>query len=102
MSTVERNKGKLIPVDPENVVDSSDEDLYDDFRYNHIKIGDKWFKIEKTIATDYDSDYFCDIVDNKDGTFDFHSMHYNGGGSLSEVLGDEMKKKACIKHADDV
>lgn len=92
MSTVERNKGKLIPIDQSKVIDNEESPSYFDFRWNHIKIHGVWYKIEKSIETDYDCDYFCEIHDNNDGTFNFHSMHYNGGGSLSEVLGDEMKK----------
>lgn len=92
MSTVERNKGKLIPIDPSKVIDNWDDEGYDDFHAEHTVINGVWYKIEKSMKTDYDADYFCDIVDNKDGTFSFHTMHYNGGGSLGEVLSDEIKK----------
>ncbi len=31
-------------------------------------------------------DSFLKIEKNKDGSYDFQSIHYNGGGSLGEVL----------------
>jgi hypothetical protein len=36
---------------------------------------------------------FADVKVNEDGSIDFHTYHYNGGGHWSEIVEDELNKE---------
>lgn len=38
-----------------------------------------------------DDGYFCEMVENPDGTINYFASYYNGGACLDEVLADGMK-----------
>lgn len=102
MSEVERNKGKLIPVDnvddvvkklnidtsktyydsiEENIADNSDD---------HIIINGTLYKVEWEVKRN-DDEMFAIVNEYSDGTIDFHTMHHNGGCSLEEVIEDSLE-----------
>jgi len=59
--------------------------------------GDQYMVIGKNIYkvledAELDNNYFCEITNNPDGTISYLASWYNGGGSLSEVLENELKR----------
>jgi len=38
----------------------------------------------------FEGDLPLDFDENPDGTINFHTMHYNGGASLEEVIEEEL------------
>ncbi len=104
MSETERNKGTLTPVDPEIVKRKAIErygDVFDDVESqiselmcdsDFMKINGVYYRCEYEVEAETDG---CDFADVKmDGNkIHFHTMHYNGGGSLEEVLEAALKSK---------
>ena len=85
MSDMEWNKGKLIPVniDLENYDEDSLEDLLHD---------NDWYLIDGEV---YSVEWevkggelyeFSHVKENEDGSIDFNTYHYNGGGHWTEVV----------------
>lgn len=85
MSSMERNKGKLIPtnIDLENY---SDDDIYNLYDNGMLIIDGEVYEVQYKVKAETDSVDFADVVVNPDGTIDFHTYHYNGGAGLSEVI----------------
>lgn len=85
MSSMERNKGKLIPtgIDLENYTDDDIDNLYEN---GMIIIDGEVYEVVYEIKADTDCYDFADVKVNTDGSIDFHTMHYNGGAGLSEVI----------------
>lgn len=86
MSEVERNKGRLIPtgIDTEHFTDDDWDDMYSE---GMVCIDGELYTVEWEVKRDTDScDYFAEVKENEDGSIDFHTMHYNGGGHWSEVV----------------
>ena len=85
MSTVERNKGKLVPVgvDTEHFTD----DDWDTYTENGFMVIDgEVYEVIYEVEAEKDCSYFAEVTCNSDGSIDFHTLHYNGGGSLEEVI----------------
>lgn len=108
MSRMELNKGKMIPVDQtvsqlaeENVRDTDDWQkycktkeeafLWDISDYGYCSINGKIYKPDFTIEAGDFEDGFAEVNVNQDGSIDFHTFHYNGGGSLEEVIEMQLK-----------
>lgn len=91
MSTVERNKGKLIP---QNI----DTELFDDeaskaYEENgFVVIDGEIYAVEWKVKRETDCDYFADVKQNEDGSIDFLTYHYNGGGHWTEVVEDALEE----------
>jgi len=91
MSTVERNKGKLIPigVDTENFT----EEDFETYQENGFEVvDDEIYKVEWEVKGEKDCSYFADVVENDDGSINFHTLHYNGGGYWTEVVESHLSK----------
>jgi hypothetical protein len=91
MSEMERNKGilKYVPIDTE---DFTEED-FDTYREaGFLVIDDEVWEVKYEVERDSDCCGFTDIKVNSDGTYYFHTYHYNGGGSLEEVLSTGLSK----------
>lgn len=91
MSEVERNKGKLIPqgVDTELF----DDEIFEVYKENGFVVIDREiYAVEWEVEYDTCSDYFADVTENPDGSIDFHTMHYNGGGHWTEVVKEALNK----------
>ena len=82
MSYTERNKGRLFPIDNSTLTEEQKEDPRD---HGLLDINGVLYRVEYEIERDDVLD-FAEVTVNPDGTVDFHTMHYNGGGSLSEVI----------------
>ena len=109
MSEVEVNKGKLIPIEIKDKEEFAkqyvtklhswnktywdrfkDEEIYDtDYEYMNGQI----YKVEWEIKGGEPSDHFCEVNENEDGSIEFHTMHYNGGGHWTEVVDEGIKQK---------
>lgn len=90
MSDMERNKGKLIPVniDTENFTDEDFDTLFE----NNIYIIDgEPYEVVWEVRRDTSSSDFADVKVNEDGSIDFHTYHYNGGAYWTEVVEDALK-----------
>lgn len=109
MSEMEYNKGKLIPFDMNEeaaktlvelrgeVLDDSYEtylqQLSDDYTWydeDLCKIKGKWYKAEFEVRRG-DMGYIAEATENEDGSIDFRTYHYNGGGNWTEVVEDALK-----------
>tara|TARA_R110000744_G_C19371770_1_gene563195 strand:- start:54542 stop:54874 length:333 start_codon:yes stop_codon:yes gene_type:complete len=104
MSNYEHNKGKLTPFNlteevAEQLVEARGES-FDDFYETYVEqVGDdpswydeklvevngSWYKVEFEIERG-DIDGFAEAKLNQDGTIDFNTYHYNGGGHWTEVV----------------
>lgn len=85
MSNMERNKGKLIPigVDTEHFT----EDDYETYQENGYEVIDgEIYKVEWEVRRETDCCDFADVKVNEDGSIDFHTYHYNGGGHWTELV----------------
>lgn len=92
MSEMERNKGKLIPVDVDT--EHFTEEDYETYQENGFVVFDKEiYEVEWAIQRDTDCYDFADVVENDDGTINFHTYHYNGGAHWIEVVEDALKNK---------
>lgn len=91
MSEMERNKGKLYPinVDTENFT----EEDFDSYREKGFMVlNGEIFKVGYEVKSEKGMMCFSEVVD--DGiNITFHTIHYNGGGSLEEVLQQELKRQ---------
>lgn len=93
MSEMERNKGKLIPTTDHITIESFDgEDEWRDYLYDNglMYIHGVVYRVEYEIKRG-DCYGFSEVTKNDDGSIDFHTMHYNGGGCLEEVLEDALE-----------
>ena len=90
MSDMERNKGTLYPATMEEIKAKYPEASLDDLRWDtddeYIDVGGSLFRVDWDVKRDCDVPEFSDVTKTPDGTIYFHTWHYNGGGSLEEVL----------------
>ena len=104
MSEMERNKGRLIPVNKsiDEIVYSltdnigsydSKKEWFDDYchDYGYCTINGKVFEVFFEVRHDAYLE-FCDLVQNGDGSISFHECHYNGGAYWTEVVSDALEK----------
>ena len=90
MSSLERNKGRLVPVTDNPTLGFADFDtLYD---LGMFRINNKEYKVEWEVKADEECFYFADVKENPDGSIDFHTLHYNGGGYWTEVIEEALKE----------
>lgn len=85
MSEMERNKGVLIPehIDTEDYA----EDDFDTLQENGFMVIDgEVYSVKYEVEDEQDCYGFADVTVKDDGTVEFHTYHYNGGGSLEEVI----------------
>ena len=89
MSSMERNKGKLIPtgIDTENYTDNDFDTLAEN---NMYVINGEVYEVQWEVNGDTDCFHFADVKVNPSGTIDFHTMHYNGGAFWTEVIEDAL------------
>lgn len=109
MSQMERNKGKLIPTEineeiaKQAVIDKGYllqeyyenylEQFSDDpswYAENIVRVSGKWYKVEFEIEGG-DLDFFANVKKNTDGSIEFDTYHYNGGGHWTEVVAGALK-----------
>lgn len=90
MSTIERSKGRLIPVTDNPTLCFADFDtLYD---MGMFRLNGKEYKVEWEVHSEKDCSYFADVKENPDGSIDFHTLHYNGGAYWTEVIEDALRE----------
>lgn len=92
MSTVERNKGLLIPqnIDTENF---TEEDFETYSENGFVVLDDEIYAVQWEVQRETDCDYFADVhYDAKTGCIHFHTMHYNGGAHWTEVVEGALNK----------
>ncbi len=105
MSTVERNKGtlELIAIGS-NAITSYEKRVEADTEDQYLYLSNqlKLYKIIYEIESEQDCSHFSEIVGDVHGTreLDFHTLHYNGGGSLQEVLEAEITRMIEGKEED--
>jgi hypothetical protein len=74
----------------EDMSDYKDDALFTEYY-------EKYFNVDGVIWEVFDhedlgdDDMFCDIHDNKDGTYSFRARFYNGGTCLSEMITEELE-----------
>lgn len=91
MSDYERNKGVLKPVnvDTEHFTDE-DYEIYCDNGFYVIDGNIYLPSFEVKGETSCDS--FEEVEVQEDGSIRFHTLHYNGGGCLQEVIEDSLRR----------
>lgn len=92
MSTVERNKGKLTPtgVDTELFTEDDWDTIYEN---GFLVIAGEVYQVEYEVKSEKDYCDFAEVKENEDGSIDFHTLHYNGGASLGEVIEYELERQ---------
>src|ERR1035437_8043277 len=109
MSDYESHTGKLRIAEPMNnetfeekckrlwvengksIEDYDKGELFCDFYNKYLNVGGKIWEIFDHEDLGEEEDSFCNMHDNKDGTFSFHTRFYNGGTCLSEMLEGEVE-----------
>lgn len=92
MSETEINKGRLIP-------HPSQSDLTQEEIDELLDSGDEWMMVNDVLYhVKYEIErqtepYFSQTSRNGDGSISFFTMHYNGGGSLQEVIEESLNRK---------
>lgn len=97
MSSMERNKGKLIPlnISAEHFTDETLDSYYDN---GCVVINNQLYTVEWEVNSQKDCFHFADVKVDQDGAIEFHTYHDNGGGSFSEVIESVIPKgKEFIK-----
>ena len=98
MSSMERNKGFLhyvAPVDEfRECVGSMDDLDFSDYLTDLklMQVGDVIYRPEYDVESETDEFSFSEVSTFGTLGVSFHTMHYNGGGSLSEVIESALKK----------
>lgn len=82
MSSTERNKGRLKPIDSRTL---TIEEINEPWEYGLMKINNELYEVEYEVKGDDELD-FADVTVGEHGIIEFHTMHYNGGASLEEVI----------------
>lgn len=113
MSSIERNKGRLVPITMATVekvaermvteldtrfhLTKKDQFLYDIAEYGYQMFDGQLYRVEWDVEGETDCMDFADVVKDKSGVIHFHTLHYNGGGHWTEVVESELKKSlpAC-------
>lgn len=110
MSEMEHNKGKLVPfemneevakalVEAKGALDESEgydsylEQVEDNCTYfdeDLCEINGKWYKVDFEIRRG-ELYGFAEAQENKDGSIDFNTYHYNGGAHWTEVVERALK-----------
>lgn len=90
MSEMEHNKGKLIPanIDTENFTEEDFENLEDN---GFVLIDGEVYEVDWEVRHG-DAYGFAYVTENKDGSIDFITLHYNGGAHWTEVVEDALDK----------
>lgn len=92
MSETEINKGLLVPHPSQSELTQEEiTELLDDSD-GWMMINDVLYSVEFEIERQTDP-YFSQTSRNSDGSINFFTMHYNGGGSLQEVIEESLNKK---------
>ena len=92
MSEYEHNKGKLIPVDVDTEHFTCND--FDTYIENGFEVIDNQiYEVEWEIQRDTNCGDICEVVENADGTINFHTYHYNGGAHWTELIEDALKNK---------
>ncbi len=92
MSEMERNKGKLIPHFNKNDMQEDHLEAWLDENYQeYTLIGNTVYQIIWEIHRG-DAYGFADVNKNEDGSIDFHTLHYNGGGHWTEVVEEALNE----------
>lgn len=89
MSEMEWNKGKLIPagVDTEHFT----EDEFEAYQENGFVVIDGEIYEVQWEAQRQELYDFAHVKQNEDGSIDFNTYHYNGGGHWTEVVEDALE-----------
>lgn len=85
MSDYERNKGKLIPknIDISEFNDEGIESLIED---GYQVINGTVYTVEWETERFTGWVEFADVKENPDGSINFHTLHYNGSASWTEII----------------
>lgn len=89
MSEMEYNKGKLIPTGIDTEL--FDDEAFDQYMENGYEVIDSeiYEVIWETRRGElYD---FCNVKENDDGSIEFETYHYNGGGHWTELVENKLK-----------
>ena len=89
MSEMEYNKGKLIPTGIDTEL--FDDDAFDQYMENGYEVIDgEIYEVSWEIRRGelYD---FCNVKENDDGSIEFETYHYNGGGHWTELVEKKLK-----------
>lgn len=90
MSETEINKGLLVPHPSQS--DLTEEEIDNLLDNGCMMINDILYSVEFEIEHQTDP-FFSHTTRNGDGSINFFTMHYNGGGSLQEVIEESLNKK---------
>jgi hypothetical protein len=95
MSSLERNKGRLCCVGTvQDFQGSFTSDEFMDFleKVGMLEIDGNIYVVNWEVKAEVDDTCFAEVNEDEDGLIHFHTIHYNGGGSLEEVLANAMHK----------
>lgn len=100
MSELERNRGSLCYIgDADEIIPENLEEweVYDFLEERGLMvIAGKVYTIAYNVKSERDCNYFAEISVDENDIIYFHTMHYNGGGSLEEVLECELRNRGLI------
>lgn len=89
MSTVERNKGRLIPTGIDTELFS--EETFGDYEENgFVVIDNEIYSVEWDVKRELDCTDFAEVCVDESGIIHFHTLHYNGGANWTEIVESQL------------
>lgn len=85
MSTMERNKGRLIP----QYIDTElfDDEAFESYSENGFVVIDREiYSVDWDVKSEQDCTDFAEVGVDELGVIHFHTLHYNGGANWTEVV----------------
>ncbi len=73
-------------IELDSYCNSWNEMLYEEMYEKYVIANDNLYEVIEKKNKEYDTDIF-NIFDNKDGSYNYEVMFYNGGCSFSEAIG---------------
>lgn len=89
MSSMEYNKGRLIPtgIDTEHFTEENWDDM---FHEGFVNIDGELYSVEWIVQRG-EVPTVLNVKVHEDGSIDFETYHYNGGGHWTEVVEEALK-----------
>lgn len=113
MSDMEYNEGRLVPITEEELAKIAEKVISDEKferwrsyassklelfledaeEHGFAVVGDRYFKLEnKATKYDYEVPELIKFEQHPDGSIDFATYHYNGGGHWTEIIEGKLKE----------
>lgn len=81
-----------VTVHGKDEADFDEDDFFNEFYEDYIKVGDEIWEILEYEDEPDDADMFCKLSKNEDGSYTFFTRYYNGGTCMTEMIADAIEE----------